>query len=160
MSRVNGPLVQERNRTFNVQILGLTFAEAAHTRTFWIFCLTSIIMGFVGQVVMVHIVAHATDIGFEAAAATILSVIGLVSIFGKIFMGGMADMSGNRNVMIMFYTLCAVAYIWIRFAGELWMLYFLTGMEPWVLTWQVISLIPPAVISWLSCSASFSASSV
>ena len=118
------PLVQEMKKTPDIQLQGLSLAEATHTRTFWIFCVTSIIMGFVGQVVMLHMVAHATDIGFAAAiAATILSVIGFVSIFAKILMGGLADRSGNRNVMILFYLLYALAFIWIRFAGELWMLY-------------------------------------
>jgi MFS family permease len=118
------PLVQEKQKPSTIQPQGLSVTEATHTRTFWIFCMTSILMGFVGQVVMVHMVAHATDIGFAAAAAaTILSVVGFVSIFGKIFMGSMSDRIGNRNVMILFYSLYVIAFIWIRFAGDLWMLY-------------------------------------
>jgi MFS family permease len=73
---------------------------------------------------MVHIVAHTTDIGYTAAtAATILSVVGFVSIFGKIFMGGLGDRIGNRNVMVIVCTLVALAFLWLMFAGELWTLY-------------------------------------
>jgi MFS family permease len=108
----------------NIQTRGLSFSEAARIRPFWIICLTSIVLGFVSQVVMVHIVAHTTDLGFAAAiAAGVLSVEGFVTIFGKIFMGGLADRGGARNVMIIVCLLYALAFVWIRFAGELWMLY-------------------------------------
>jgi MFS family permease len=108
----------------NVQTQGLSAGEALHTRAFWIVCLTSFLVGLVVQVVMVHIVAHTTDIGYTAAtAATILSVVGFVSIFGKIFMGGLGDRIGNRNVMVIVCSLLALAFLWLMFAGELWTLY-------------------------------------
>jgi MFS family permease len=115
---------RETNIPSNIQTQGLSFVQAFHTRPFWIYCITSVFIGFVAQVVMVHIVAHTTDIGFEAVtAATILSVIGFVSVFGKIFMGGLSDRSGTRKIMIVVCILYTLSFIWIRFAGELWMLY-------------------------------------
>jgi MFS family permease len=123
--------VRETHKAYipNIQSQGLSFAEAARTRTFWIFCMTSVFMGFVAQVVMVHIVAHATDIGFAAAiAATVLSAIGLVSMFGKVFMGTLSDRIGNRNIMIMVCFLYGLSFVWIGFAGQLWMLYLFAAL--------------------------------
>lgn len=73
---------------------------------------------------MAHMVPHVTDIGYSATtAATILSAIGLVSIFGKISFGSLGDKIGNRNALIIISMLMSLAFIWIRFAGDLWMLY-------------------------------------
>jgi MFS family permease len=114
----------KNNSGVNIRTKGLSLAEAAHTRAFWIVCLNSVFLGLVAQVVMVHIVAHTTDIGFAAVtAATVLAVEGFTTIFGKIIMGGLSDRIGNRNVMIIMCILYILAFIWIRYASDLWMLY-------------------------------------
>ena len=108
----------------NVQVQGLPTKEAMRTRQFLLLCLMSFILGYSTQSMMVHIVAHTTDIGFSAIiAATVLSAIGLVSIFAKIFMGSLADRIGNRNALIIVFILMALAFVWLKFSGELWMLY-------------------------------------
>ena len=72
----------------NSQVQGLSTEEAIRTRRFWMINLISLFFFFGLQTVMVHIVAHATDIGIAAAtAATILSVIGMVSIAGNLMIG-------------------------------------------------------------------------
>jgi MFS family permease len=98
--------------------------EALRTRQFITACVIFLFFGFGVHTTMVHIVAHATDIGFSATtAALILSVIGFVSAGGKIAMGGLGDKIGNRNTVIIICTLAGLAFLWLRFAGELWMLY-------------------------------------
>jgi len=74
--------------------------------------------------VVVHIVPHATDIGVAAApAATILSVVGILSIGSRIGMGSIADRIGGRRVMIIVFALLSVSFLWLLLANELWMLY-------------------------------------
>jgi MFS family permease len=108
----------------DIQVQGLSSSEAMRTRACWIIFLMSAFLCVSIQTVMVHIVAHATDIGFSATtAATILSAVGLVSVIGKISMGSLGDRIGNRNAMLIVSTLMALAFLWIRFTGELWTLY-------------------------------------
>jgi MFS family permease len=103
---------------------GLTVGEALRTNQFWIITIMPFFLSFSVQVIMAHIVPHATDIGFSAiTAAMILSTVGLVSIFGKISFGSLGDKIGNRNALIIISVLMSLAFIWIRFAGELWMFY-------------------------------------
>jgi MFS family permease len=108
----------------NVQVKGLTVREAMRTSQFWLIFIMPFFLSFAVQVVMAHIVPHATDIGFSATtAATLLSAIGLVSIFGKISFGSLGDKIGNRKAAIIISILVAVAFVWLRFSNQLWMLY-------------------------------------
>jgi MFS family permease len=108
----------------DLQARGLSPGEASHTRQFWIIIVMSFFFVFGQQTVMVHIVAHATDIGISAiAATTILSVIGIVSICGKVAMGTIGDRIGNRNIMIIVFILISLDFLWLTFSSELWMLY-------------------------------------
>jgi MFS family permease len=108
----------------NVQLQGLSIGEAIRTWQFWIIFMITLFIGFSVQTIMVHVVAHATDINITAAAAAlILSVIGIISICGKLAMGGLGDKTGNRYIVIIVSVLAILAFLWLRFAGELWMLY-------------------------------------
>jgi MFS family permease len=108
----------------NLQAQGLSLREALCTRQFVTACVIFLFFGFGVHTTMVHIVAHATDIGFSATtAAMILSVIGFVSAGGKIAMGGLGDRMGNRSTVILICILSAMAFLWLRFSNELWMLY-------------------------------------
>jgi MFS family permease len=81
------------------------------------------------QTVFVHIVPHATDIGISAAAAaTILSVIGFVSIGSKIGVGSFGDRFGNRRAMVFLFLLISIVFLWLWFASELWMLYIFAAL--------------------------------
>jgi MFS family permease len=108
----------------SIQLQGISTEEALRTRQFWILFVFCLFVSMAIQTVMVHMVAHSTDIGYSAVtAATILSVIGLVSVIGKISMGGLADRIGNRKTIIIVSILIIVAFVWLRFASELWTLY-------------------------------------
>ncbi len=107
------------------QVREMTIRQAVVTAPFWIIFFMSLFLGFGAQMIVVHIIAHITDIGFSAAAATIvLSVIGLISIIGNVVMGIIGDRAGNRQAMIIIFILLTAAFLCLRFAGELWMIYF------------------------------------
>jgi MFS family permease len=108
----------------NLQVQGLSLREAIHTRQLWTICVMYFFFVFGQQIILVHIVAHATDIGVTAAtAATLLSVIGVVSIGGKLLMGSLGDRIGNKRIMTFAYLMIALSFVWLRLAGEMWMLY-------------------------------------
>ncbi len=74
--------------------------------------------------VIVHIVPHATELGISAAiAASVLSVMGGVSIAGKIGLGSAGDRIGNKSAAIICFTLASAALFWLLVAKEIWMLY-------------------------------------
>ena len=119
--------VKTDNSSYQVQ--GLSLREAFRTRSFWIICAISCFSAFGVQTVMVHIVAHATDIEITAAAAAfILSVIGVVSIGGKVGMGGLVDRIGIKRILIIIFILTTLSFVWLRIADELWMLYFFAAL--------------------------------
>jgi MFS family permease len=108
----------------SMQLQGLSFGEALRTWRLWLIFLMTFFIGFSMQTIMVHIVAYATDISISAAAAAfVVSVIGIVSIGGKLAMGGLGDRIGNRFIVIIVFILAVLAFLWLRFARELWMLY-------------------------------------
>ena len=105
-------------------IQAFSLQEAIRARQFWIICVMFLCGGFGTQTVMVHIVPHATDIGVSAAsAATILSVIGILSIGSRIGMGSIVDRIGGSRVMTIVFALMSLSFLWLLLANELWMLY-------------------------------------
>ncbi len=103
---------------------GYSLGEAIRTRQFWIICLAFFTSNFCVQMVTVHLVAHLTDMGIAAAAAaSVLSGVGLLSIFSKIGEGGAIDRLGAKPVLVFVPAMMSLAFAWMLFAGQLWMFY-------------------------------------
>jgi len=108
----------------NLGIKGFSLQEAIRGRHFWIMFVAFLLGGLGVHSAMVHIVPHATDIGFSAsAAAAILSAVGIVSIGSKIGMGSIIDKIGSRRVMIVVFIVMSLSYLWLLSADDLWKLY-------------------------------------
>lgn len=103
---------------------GYTFREALRTRQFWLLSAVFLVLNGCLQTVLVHIVAHATDVGvLEVTAVTIISVIGGVSIVSKVGGGIAVDRLGNKPVAIMVTSLMCLSMIIIQFSDALAVLY-------------------------------------
>jgi len=103
---------------------GYSYQEVIRTRQFWIFCATYFCHGFFVQTIIVHIVPHAIDLGISAIlAANILSVIGGLSIVGRIGMGSVGDRIGNKAALVIVFILMSVGLFQLLGAKELWMFY-------------------------------------
>jgi MFS family permease len=103
---------------------GLTTRQALATPQLWMSCVVFFVYGIFIQAIIVHIVPHATDIGIDAATATgLLMAIGLSSIFGRILVGSTGDHVGNRRTGFMALGLMFLAFVWLLFSGQIWMLY-------------------------------------
>ena len=73
---------------------------------------------------MVHLVTHVIDKGFSAViAASMLTVIGGVSIGGRILMGGLGDRIGNRQSLALCFALMSAALLLLPIAYKIWDLY-------------------------------------
>lgn len=103
---------------------GLSPREAMRTRQFWMIFTIYISYGIILQAILVHIVAHATDLGIPALRATnILALIGAVQIAGRIGLLSSTDRIGSRRGLIIGYCLLMVSLFSLQFAKELWVFY-------------------------------------
>lgn len=74
--------------------------------------------------IMLHIVPHATDIRISGTlAASVLSVIGGISMAGRFVIGATIDRIGSKSSMVICLVLLISALLWLQLASELWMLY-------------------------------------
>ncbi|MDD2673211.1 MAG: MFS transporter, partial [Syntrophales bacterium] len=81
--------------------------------------------GFCLQVVFVHLVPHATDVGFSVAeAASLLSVIGGTSIIGRIGLGTIGDKIGTRKTILVIFIMLTVSF-WLLLVNDLSLFYVL-----------------------------------
>ncbi|OGO32997.1 MAG: hypothetical protein A2Z29_07180 [Chloroflexi bacterium RBG_16_56_11] len=76
------------------------------------------------QIVMVHLVNHATDIGINPlVAATFISVIGAVSIASRLSIGAGADRMGIHNSLILTRVFLIVSFVFLLFTRSVWSFY-------------------------------------
>jgi MFS family permease len=103
---------------------GLSLQKASQTKQFWMLCVMCLFFGFCLQTVMIHSAPYAKDIGASpSTAASILSIIGGVSIAGRFIMGGASDKIGNKWGYIICFACFIIAFITILTIHELWVLY-------------------------------------
>jgi MFS family permease len=103
---------------------GMSVAEAAGTRQFWILCAAQLTIFFCLLTVMIHIVPHATDLGIApAVAATILSAIGGASIAGRLTIGMLADRLGGRRSLGLSFLILLASFLLLQSAETTWMLF-------------------------------------
>ena len=101
-----------------------TFRRAAATPQFWMVFASWICYGYFAQLTLVHIVPYATDIGMTAvAAATVLTVIGLVGTPSRILLGLIGDRLGNRTTIFAGFAILAVAYVGLTASDSVITLY-------------------------------------
>jgi MFS family permease len=103
---------------------GLSFPETLRTRQFWTMCAVNATVVFCLMTVMVHIVPYAQDMRVSATrAASIIAVIGGVSMLGRFLTGIAIDRVGSKRVMLVFFILLIAGLLWLHMANELWMFY-------------------------------------
>lgn len=103
---------------------GLSLHKAAHTRQFWMICAVNLVVVFCLMIIMVHIVPYARDMNVSTLrAASVLSIIGGVSMIGRFITGIAIDRIGSKRVIIVCFILLMVELLWLQMANDLWMLY-------------------------------------
>jgi MFS family permease len=105
---------------------GLEFDDAIHSRRFWAFSGLWACFVFIVQAIMVHIVPYSIEQGLletDSAAATVMSVIGLGSIIGRIIIGYLGDIIGNKLALILCFTLLLANLVFVLNIRGLFLLY-------------------------------------
>ncbi len=122
-----GSEVKEGN--LNPVSRGLSLVEALRTRQLWQLCLMFFFFGITLQIIMVHIVPHATDLEISATrAAVIIAIIGGVSIAGRIILGMAGDGIGNKLALVLSLSTVSFALLWLLITRELWTLYLFAAL--------------------------------
>jgi predicted MFS family arabinose efflux permease len=94
------------------------------TTSFWSFLFIWVLSAFSSFFVLTHIVPHAIDLGFSTIeSATILSLLGIAMIAGRLIAGVITDKLSSKVVAIICSLLQAAALLWLVWVQELWMLY-------------------------------------
>jgi MFS family permease len=94
------------------------------TRSFWLFSSIWLLTSFCYFLILIHIVPHATDIGISPMeAATVLSVIGVSYIAGRLLMGKLSDIIGGKKTAIVCSLLAAISLMRLIWPQDLVMLY-------------------------------------
>jgi len=104
--------------------INMPFAAAIRSPRMILLISVFILIFFCTQLVIVHLVNNATDRGISPfVAASLISIIGLVGIAGRLTMGIGADKLGIYNTLILCSSLLALALILLIFTNSLWTFY-------------------------------------
>ena len=115
---------EEGKQEMKLETEGFSLKGAVYTRQLYALFAVSFCFGFSQLIIMVHIIPHATELGFSASsAAKILATIGGLSIVGRLIMGSAADKIGNRLAYAVGFILMSSALFWLMPATKIWMLY-------------------------------------
>ncbi|MBM4447732.1 MAG: MFS transporter [Chloroflexi bacterium] len=103
---------------------GITLKVAARYKPLWMLFIIYFLFNFCLQMVMVHLVNYATDIGIASLiAATFISIIGIGSFIGRLLMGTASDRMGADNALMASCIIMMSALTFLVFTRELWMFY-------------------------------------
>ncbi|MFC2033505.1 MFS transporter [Chloroflexota bacterium] len=136
---------QDNTNKLGLKEIGLTVRQALHTWQLWVLCIVYLTNAFSMQTIMIHIVPHAKNLGIaNRQADSLISVVGAVSIAGRLVMGFAGDKIGNRRAVTICLLVLVAGLIWIQFAQELWMLYLFVTLYGFN-HGGIITVISPAV---------------
>jgi len=120
---------QVEQRRLDLYADGFSLGEAVYTSQFWVFFATGFCYGFCLFTIMVHIVAHAIELGISAiCAANLLAMIGGLGILGKVVSGRAGDIIGSRQTLMLGFVLMSIALIWLVPAETAWILFSIAGI--------------------------------
>jgi len=113
----------------NLKVEGLSLKEAVYTNPFWVLFATGFCYGYCVFATMVHITPHAIELGIPAiSAANLIATVGGLGIIGKVLLGRVGDIIGNKHIMIVGYILMSAVLIWLVQAEKTWMLFSIAGI--------------------------------
>jgi MFS family permease len=103
---------------------GISFTQAVKTSRFWFFGLVVFCAFFCVQVIIVHVVPYAVDVGVPAlVAAGVLSIAAGSSVVGRLTIGLIADRVGGRLALSFCVILITLSLTCLLFIHDVWMFY-------------------------------------
>jgi MFS family permease len=103
---------------------GASLGEAIRDSRMWLILVSFLLFFFGMQIVMVHLVNYATDMGIDPlVAATFVSIIGAVSIAGRLTIGLSVDKAGLYINLILTRVFLMLSFILLLFTRSAWSFY-------------------------------------
>jgi len=103
---------------------GATVKEAVRDIRMWLIIIAFLFFFFGSQIIMVHLVNYATDVGIDPlVAATFVSVIGAVSIFSRLSIGVISEKFGVYRSLIITCLALAAVFVMLLFTRSPWSFY-------------------------------------
>jgi MFS family permease len=103
---------------------GLSLPQSLRTKSFWSFILIWVTFGFTIFFISTHMVPHVTDLGFSPLeAASILSLIGVAVLVGRIIFGIISDRFGRKGSLILCAVIRAAMLLCLIWVDQLWVFY-------------------------------------
>jgi MFS family permease len=104
--------------------VGFSLRESFRVWNFWVLWFVWLFLSLSVHLIFVHVVPYAVDMGFSLMdAAGIVSMVGGLSIMGRVVAGRISDVAGRKPPAIACALLQVGAFLWLIWARELWMLY-------------------------------------
>lgn len=102
----------------------LKLADALRSAPFWMICTGLFACGFSMNLLGTHAMPMLMDHGFDAhTSASGIGLIGLVAIFGTIFLGRWSDRLPRRNILAVIYGVRGLGFFALVLVGTHWELY-------------------------------------
>jgi MFS family permease len=102
----------------------VTLSSALKDIRFWLIMICFMLFFFGTQIILVHIVNYATDVGIDPlVAATFVSVIGAVSIAGRLSSGVIAEKIGLYRSLALICGFLAISFVLLLFTRSAWSFY-------------------------------------
>lgn len=99
----------------------LALSAAFKTRQFWLLCIAFLAFGYSVQSVVVHLVVHARGLDFTpTSAASLMTVIGGLSVLGRIGLGSAADRAGGQRLLVATALVLTASLIWLAMVQQWW----------------------------------------
>jgi len=108
---------------------GITLGDAVRRKPLWMLVAIFFLFVFSLQMVMVHLVNYATDLGIDSlVAATFLSVLGFTSVLGRLLMGAASDRIGSHNALVICCVVMVASLVLLMFTREIWTFYLFSAI--------------------------------
>ena len=102
---------------------GFFFHEALKQKQLWITAIIMFLILYCSDTMLIHIVPHAMDSGISSInAASLVAIIGGVSIAGRVIIGSVGDRIGCRHAMVITFIIMIASLLWLYQAEGLWQL--------------------------------------
>ena len=112
---IKSPEGREEERVEDVSL-----KTAIRTGTFWMFFMVYIFYTLCLQMVMMHLVNYATDVGIDPESASLIFVaLGIASFMGRIAMGWVADRIGARGALLISLSIFSLSTLSLNFINKL-----------------------------------------
>jgi MFS family permease len=106
---------------------GLTLLQAARTRQFWMLCGAYFVIFYNANTIVVHLTPFGADLKLSPSfAAAMVSIIGFVSIAGRLVMGQVSDKICCRRTLLICFAMVIAAFTWLQAVNTGWALVIFT----------------------------------